>query len=549
MVFAKNNLLADEAGDILSLEAQFELARKALAGGDIKNASQLAQNVLKANERFAPGYALMAEIAEKVQNLETASRMMDLAIRFAPSEHAYVFKRGMLAFLQQDWKTCEGMLKQAVALKPDNITAWAILADSYAAQKRLEDCIATFKQARSIRDDILLDEHEGIAMLGFGALGSAEECILRGLKKDENHTNLRLQIAKIYVYTNRLDEAEGLLLEALEADEKNHEVQYFCAIWNMKRGNKEAALQHIYRAAQLKDGRDEYEMLLVSLLKEFGHLKDCETVLRRVLARDPNHKVALNTLAYILVPLGKTEEAKTLIASVLKETPDDVGLKHMRDALEGRATDAPPDAYVQELFDHYADKFDAHLIGRLGYKTPEAMHALFENTANAHNLPAKNLSLLDLGCGTGLGAEVFAGNTTYRVGVDLSQKMLDRAGAKGLYQGLHAANIVEYSAAETRQYQLVTALDVLVYIGDLAPLFSAVHHCTTQGGIFAFSVEQADHVERFELRHSGRYGHNGAYVEALASQYGFAVLAKEQSVLRKEGGKDMPGWLFILQKN
>jgi len=542
----QHTVMSGPAG--LSLDEQYRIACQALAHGDLKQASALAQNILNADERFAPAYALMADIAEKVGNAESAARFIDMALRFSPNIFAYCFKRGQLAYLRQEWDVCEAMLERAHALNPSDTMALAILGDAYAAQRKIEPCVLAFKRARAIREDVVLDEHEGLSMLALGALGSAEACFMRLLARDPEHARGRVHLAKVLVYSDRLDEAEPLLLEALERSEEDHEAQYFAALWNLKRGNNRAALEHIYRAAKIRDGRDDYEALLVMLLKDQGLLKDCETVLRRILVRKPDDLVALHTLAQILVPLKQEDEARTIIHQVLKRRPDDMGLKHLLDAIDGHATAAPPDAYVRDLFDQYAEKFDSHLLGSLGYKTPYAMRDLLIATAQQQGISLQNLSLLDLGCGTGLGAEVFKEMTDYRVGVDLSPKMLAKAADKQLYDSLHAANVVDYAAAETRQYDLVAALDVLVYIGDLEPLFRAVKHCTPAGGVFAFSVENGDDASSYALRSSGRYAHAAGYVTQLAEAHGFNVIAQEASVLRKEGEHDMSGWLFVLRK-
>ena len=57
-------------------------------------------------------------------------------------------------------------------------------------------------------------------------------------------------------------------------------------------------------------------------------------------------------------------------------------------------------AYVARLFDQYAPRFDAHLVGSLGYRGPALLYeavATFERT----NRPMHFARALDLGCGTG----------------------------------------------------------------------------------------------------------------------------------------------------
>ncbi|RWF80634.1 MAG: SAM-dependent methyltransferase, partial [Mesorhizobium sp.] len=61
---------------------------------------------------------------------------------------------------------------------------------------------------------------------------------------------------------------------------------------------------------------------------------------------------------------------------------------------------APPSAFVETLFDHYADNFEQSLVGKLGYRMPE-----FLDRAIRAASPGRFRLALDLGCGTGLMGE------------------------------------------------------------------------------------------------------------------------------------------------
>ena len=82
---------------------------------------------------------------------------------------------------------------------------------------------------------------------------------------------------------------------------------------------------------------------------------------------------------------------------------------------------------------------------------------------------------LDLGCGTGLAGVAFRDCVERLEGIDLSPGMVAEARAKGIYDALHVGEVVAHlKAATDRQFDLILAADVLVYVGDLAPLFLEV---------------------------------------------------------------------------
>lgn len=64
--------------------------------------------------------------------------------------------------------------------------------------------------------------------------------------------------------------------------------------------------------------------------------------------------------------------------------------------------DIMPPAFVETLFDQYADHFDDHLLGALDYAVPE----IIAQEAREYYSPANPVRILDLGCGTGLAGSI-----------------------------------------------------------------------------------------------------------------------------------------------
>ena len=155
-------------------------------------------------------------------------------------------------------------------------------------------------------------------------------------------------------------------------------------------------------------------------------------------------------------------------------------------------------------------------------------------------------AVLDLGCGTGLfGVEIAAAKSRL-VGVDLSARMVDAAGNRGVYDELHAASIDTYLATHADRFDLVVATDVLVYIGALETMFAGVRSHLNAGGRFAFSTESpADLMDGFRLLPAGRYAHSPAYVRALAGANGFEVIAQEPAIIRTEANVPIEGFVFV----
>jgi len=245
---------------------------------------------------------------------------------------------------------------------------------------------------------------------------------------------------------------------------------------------------------------------------------------------------------------GASGSAADAYRQALELAPEDVFGARLKLALMGEAeTPAqPPSRYVEGLFDDYAERFDKALVEKLDYSVPQKLAALVQPHAPLH-------TVVDLGCGTGLfGAEIRSSASRLE-GFDLSVNMLAKAAAKGLYDHLGQADL-SLPASESGLFadglarhraDLVSAADVLMYLGSLQTVFPLVVDLLKPQGLFAFSIEDAGDGATFLLRDSLRYAHSESYILALFDRWGLELLAKEKTVIRMDAGKPVHGILFL----
>lgn len=279
---------------------------------------------------------------------------------------------------------------------------------------------------------------------------------------------------------------------------------------------------------------------------EDGDFTVAAEMFEQALERAPNWAPAWFALAEAREKLGDLEAAARAFRMSLTADPDDAQGAGARLALIDRAETSPalPPAYVARLFDGYAPRFDEHLTKGLGYRAPALIAEALAGVAPGRRFA----SALDLGCGTGLmGAELrrLADRLT---GLDLSPAMIAKARKRGLYEELivgDAAAILEREPAAA--CNLIVAADMLVYVGDLAPLFAAVARALVGDGIFAFSAESRA-GEGFRLEPTMRFAHSRSYIETTARAGGLTPLLVQPASTRREAGADAPGLICLFEK-
>jgi predicted TPR repeat methyltransferase len=279
-------------------------------------------------------------------------------------------------------------------------------------------------------------------------------------------------------------------------------------------------------------------------LKKSGELAAALESYEHALLLRRDYALAEHYRANALRALGRREEAIEAYRRARELGADPAGIGFALAALgEGAPPTSAPAGYVKELFDQYAGHFDRHLVGVLGYRTPELLVALLRAGRDG-----QAESALDLGCGTGLCGPLLRPLARRLAGVDLSEKMLDKARGTGLYDELACADILAWLAGRPGEWELVLAADVLVYFGELEPLFERVALALRPGGRFAFSVEalEQDGGTGYAITASNRFAHAPAYVRACAARAGLEIVEQRDAVLRKEHGADVAGILFLL---
>uniref|UniRef100_A0A7C1NW69 Methyltransferase domain-containing protein n=1 Tax=Agrobacterium albertimagni TaxID=147266 RepID=A0A7C1NW69_9HYPH len=254
--------------------------------------------------------------------------------------------------------------------------------------------------------------------------------------------------------------------------------------------------------------------------------------------------------ALALEKSGDIDAAVKAYEEVLAIDPDDHGGASVRIAALGRGEAPPkaPDAYVETLFDQHADAFEDILVEQLGYIVPMMVRQRLQTLGLG---PFKRL--LDLGCGTGLTGGALRDVVDDMTGIDISEKMVEIAHEKDLYETLYVAELEDFlEDNDDEPFDLVTATDVLPYLGALEPLFFGAAENMTDGGIFVFSSEtRPEDVmagRPFMVGPHQRFVHAEAYVRERLAATGFEVVEITDINVRMQDGEPSPGHLVVAKK-
>ena len=291
-----------------------------------------------------------------------------------------------------------------------------------------------------------------------------------------------------------------------------------------------------FSAAELYD--------LVVRLKDQGNMQTAYICAKRVVELDPVDWPAWYMLGDLCQYVGKREEARAAFQQYFAGHPEDAEIEHLLVAL---SDETPPerasDRTIQHIYKGFARSFDVRLVDDLKYQGPERLSQAIEAVIGQKT----GLSVLDIGCGSGLAGLRLKSFAATMVGIDLSPEMLELARKREIYDRLEFAEITTWLEESQGQFELIASCDCLIYFGDLHRIAAAAAKRLKPNGIFVFSLERGG-KSPYRLTDTGRYEHHPDHVREIAAAAGLEIARLDEAFLRYEYTSEVTGLFAVLQK-
>jgi predicted TPR repeat methyltransferase len=283
-------------------------------------------------------------------------------------------------------------------------------------------------------------------------------------------------------------------------------------------------------------------LLLGDCLLAAGHLPAAIAEFQRALDCDPKGEPARLALGKAWLEAGEAARAAGFLAPLARSKSAPEARRLLAEAKAMRRAPRAPAAYVRHLFDQFSTDYDRRMLEHLSYRAPSILRELASLVMGPF---AGKLSILDLGCGTGLAGSAFADIAGSLTGIDLSPRMLDAARTRGIYSVLVEADIEAALDSEGPRYDLILAADTLVYLGDLGRVFRGAAQRLDARGFFLFTLEKKP-GRCYALGPKRRYRHSENYVWREAARAGLEVMAVLACEPRSEAGSPVEGLAVAL---
>jgi predicted TPR repeat methyltransferase len=507
------------------------------------------KNALQQPIEAALALQQQGQVEESIQILQ------DILKQF-PEQPDALHGLGMAYAQKRDYRQAVVYLQQAVKAAPAIAEFHNNLGNAFKAVGKIDEAMRHYHEALRIKPTYP-QAHNNLGVLLY-KIGKIEDAVIhyqKSIRMDPNSVDTHYNLANCYVQLDRLLDAATHYQEVLKL-----RPDHLGALHNL--GITFCALKRFPEALPLLSQVIEREPNNLDALFHLGVIysalakaEEAKSCFERVLSIDPNHGNSHHNLATIYLHLNQTDAAIKHYKEALRLQPHNKTAAHMIAALSGQTLEeGAPYEYTRALFDQYAYNYDKHVKDKLQFKVPYLLRDIISPFAQSAQKP---WDVLDLGCGTGLCAPLFADIAGKMVGVDVSPNMIEVARQQGGYYKLHVMDIQTYLNKHIDAFDLIIASDVFVYFGDLKTVFASCYKTLRAQGYFCFSVEkltlhEQDHDKQhphYQLRKTGRYAHANDYIQHISESCGFKLLAQHEAILRYQEDNPVNGDIFLLSKS
>jgi predicted TPR repeat methyltransferase len=404
---------------------------------------------------------------------------------------------------------------------------------------QLEDAQGIYRKVLELVPDHVDALHYcGVLAHQMGDSDAGVALIEQSLTIEPNQADCHSNLGIIHKARGDLDKAVAAYQQAIALNPQHANAYNNLGVL-FKAQRKAAEAEQAYRTAiRLNSENADAYHNLGSLLVSTNRVQEAVVCFCMATTLSPQHAEARRLLAMAYCTIGERGKAIEIFQRWLADEPDNLVAQHMLAACSGENVPLrAADAYVEKIFDDFASSFDTKLAN-LAYRAPELVAAML---ADSGTKPAKNLVILDAGCGTGLCGPLVASYARQLVGVDLSSGMLAKAADKNAYDELIQCELTAYLNEHKEAYDVIVCADTLCYFGALEAAFAAASAALRTGGMFIFSLEEAIRADAtFTIETHGRYSHARFYVERELAKVGLHAEIVHAE-LRMEAGAPVKG--------
>jgi len=516
--------------------------------GDLAQAEILYREILTHDDKDTDANYMLGVIGAEKADFANAQIFLNKAIEINPQFPDSYFILAKIQQAKEEYHAAYENCLKATTLDDEFDEAWLLLCSLSTWLKNSEQAVKSCKQAISyFADSVQGYSNLADALFNEHEFSEAVECYKKTILLDPENLSLKKYLCVSLIKLKEFNQVIDVAQAVLDAGPDNIVFRNFISEAYLGNGEFEKAEAASKQALAISPLNVDSVINMGNVIQKNHQYESAITWYEKALEIEPDNATIYHNLGISYFRLNNNELAAEKFAKALEINPELSVSKHMLAVAQGTNEARANNEYVADLFDEYAHRYDSHQKD-LQYRVPEHVNDAVQKLYSDKLLDGR-LSILDLGCGTGLCAPYLESLSSSLIGVDLSPDMVKIADKLGMYTELVVGDMSECMNARPDYFDLAVAGDVFVYIGDLDQEFQAARVSLKEKAGFVFTVQVNDDIENYELTDTGRYNHADTYIAGLIDTYGYTKVFSTNIVSRVDYGVPVNSRIYVLLNN
>jgi tetratricopeptide (TPR) repeat protein len=205
-------------------------------------------------------YVALTALCTKYESYDLALQVVEAGLHYHPQSHRLIFQRGVIYAMREKYDLAEQDFQLASQLAPEQNLSHVALGVSYMAKGDLPKAIETLRQRTKEKpNDSTLQYLLGVDLMRSGATPDtpafieARTALEKSVALDAKFASAHVELAKIYLKENRVDDALQHLEQAHKLDPKDKGACAQLAVAYRRKGKPELASAMLATLKQLNE--------------------------------------------------------------------------------------------------------------------------------------------------------------------------------------------------------------------------------------------------------------------------------------------------------
>lgn len=523
-----------------------EEATQAIACGDLHKAADICKSLLLSFPHSARGYHLTASLFHATGNYKKACDYSGIAASLDDCVVQYHMQQGQMLYILKEYAQAQKSFERVIEISGHDAEACRCLGNTLVAQEKFTDAQQWFAKARHAETpvDTTIDEAE--CALQSGECEVAETLLTTYIADHPKHAQAHYLLAILAFYAREFDRAETLLRKTLAFDANHSKAHFYLALLLTEQGDEKTALHHLLHILSIEPTQISALLLLGGIFMKQGDLTAAEKAFSHILALAPDHLLAWYSILELLHHQGREKEGMQRLKDSMDALSGSIPLRHLRTLFTGDMPPYAPREFITAFYTSFTDMFEPWVVATS--HTPHIQFFLDELCLLPQLSDSRHASLLDLGCNTGILAELLANKTAIRVGIDIAPNMLKISRRSKQYDVLYELDIMDYVIGSEMVFDLVLSAGALRWIGNLQPFFQAVRGVMHKDSILACMLDKEPSTLAYSVTNHGSYRHHFSYISDVARAEGLQLIQHKECVSSASEDDNVVRHIFFFKK-